>query len=120
MVHAPTGGFYRQQYGGTACRQGQAEGFLVPVYGPDSLARLRDLFEAHFLGAGTWNYRWRAEEISRLGDALAAIRYWACDGGTETPQPLQFDEQRLGDADEAWIPVLAPDGPGILVWYNSD
>jgi Family of unknown function (DUF6210) len=34
VVRAQTGVIYQQQYGGTACRQGQAEGFLVPVFGP--------------------------------------------------------------------------------------
>ena len=42
VVRAQTGVFYKQQYGGTACRQGQVEGFLVPVYGPDSLTGLRE------------------------------------------------------------------------------
>jgi hypothetical protein len=33
---------------------------------------------------------------------------------------LQFDQGRMGEADEAWTLVLTPDGPGILVWFNSD
>ncbi len=37
MVGARTGDFYQQQYGGTACRQGQVEGFMVPVFGPDRM-----------------------------------------------------------------------------------
>lgn len=120
VVRAQTGVFYQQQYGGTACRQGQVEGFLVPVYGPDSLARLRELFEEHFRGAGTWNYRWRDEELASLRKLVQGICYWACDGLTEIPHALQPDEQQLSDADEAWIPVHTPDGPGVLVWFNSD
>ena len=120
VVRAQTGVFYQQQYGGTACRQGQVEGFLVPVHGPDSLARLRELFEGHFSGAGTWNYQWRDEELNSLRSAVQGICYWACDGLTETPHVLQLDEQQMRNADEAWIPVLTPDGPGILVWFNSD
>jgi hypothetical protein len=120
VVRAQTRVVYQQQYGGTACRQGQVEGFLVPVSGPDSLAQLRDLFEGHFRGAGTWNYQWRIEEVDRLRKAVAAICYWACNGETEVPHPLELDEQQLGEADEAWIPVLTPDGAGILVWSNSD
>jgi hypothetical protein len=120
VVHAETGVCYQQQYGGTACRQGQVEGFLVPVFGPDSLAQLRDLFECHFRGAGTWNYQWSTEEVNRLRKAVAGICYWACDGETEAPRPLQLDERQLSEADEAWIPVFTPDGSGILVWFNSD
>jgi hypothetical protein len=120
VVRAQTGVFYQQQYGGTACRHGQVEGFLVPVFGPDSLAGLRDLFEGHLLGAGTWNYQWRDDDLGNLRTLVRGICYWACDGVTETPHGLQLDEQQLSDADEAWIPVLTPDGPGVLVWFNSD
>jgi hypothetical protein len=120
VVRSRTGVFYQQQYGGTACRQGQVEGFLVPVSGPDALDRLRDLFEGHFRRAGTRNHRWRVEEVENLRKAVAGIRYWASDGETEAPHPLQLDEQQLSEADEAWIPVLTPDGSGILVWFNSD
>ncbi|WP_375256532.1 DUF6210 family protein [Streptomyces sp. PKU-EA00015] len=39
LVEARTYVFYRQEYGGHMCRQGQVEGFLVPVFGR---ARLRE------------------------------------------------------------------------------
>jgi hypothetical protein len=120
VVRAQTGVFYRQQYGGTACRQGVVEGFLVPVLGPASYVQLRELFEGHFGGAGTWNHRWRDKEIESLRQPVQGISYWACDALNATPHPLRLDEQHLSDADEAWIPVLTPDGPGILVWSNSD
>jgi hypothetical protein len=35
-------------------------------------------------------------------------------------KPLLLDESRLGELDEAWVPVLTPDGSGLLVWNNSD
>ena len=47
------------------------------------------------------------------------IRFWAGDTLNSMPHPLLLDEQHLGDADEAWVPVLTPDGPGVLVWPNS-
>ncbi|MFD9903267.1 DUF6210 family protein [Streptomyces sp. NPDC059063] len=31
-----------------------------------------------------------------------------------------MDETRVGEADEAWVPVVTPDGPGVPVWFNSD
>ncbi|MFB4318684.1 DUF6210 family protein [Actinomadura sp. 21ATH] len=120
IVEAPTGVVYQQQYGGTACRQGELEGFLVPVHGPGALDALRRLFEKHFRGAGTWNHAWRDEERRTLREAVEAIPYWACDGENEEPHPLRLDENRMPDADEAWVPVATPDGPGVLVWPNSD
>ncbi|MEV5707323.1 DUF6210 family protein [Actinoallomurus sp. NPDC052274] len=32
----------------------------------------------------------------------------------------EADDVRISEADEAWVPVRTPDGPGILVWCNSD
>jgi hypothetical protein len=116
IMRAPTGIIYEQQCGGTATRQLEAEGFLVPV-ADVALPALRALFEGTFHGTGTWNYRWPDAEISRLRDAVASIPYW-----TETGDRtfLRLDEPQLADADEAWIPVLTPDGPAILTWPNSD
>ncbi|MFJ9863314.1 DUF6210 family protein [Streptomyces sp. NPDC101165] len=33
-----------------------------------------------------------------------------------------LDEEltRLAEVDEAWVPVVTPDGPGVLVRENSD
>jgi hypothetical protein len=33
---------------------------------------------------------------------------------------LKLDESRIAEADEAWVPVLTPDGSGVLMWFNSD
>ncbi|MGM1060082.1 DUF6210 family protein [Saccharothrix sp. Mg75] len=41
-------------------------------------------------------------------------------GHDEEPHPLLLDGSRMSEADEAWVPVLTPDGPGVLVWSNSD
>lgn len=120
IVAAETGVCYQQQYGGTACRQGQVEGFLVPVAGADALDALRELFEKDFHGAGTRNHSWSDDERGRLRRIVAGIRYWACDGRAEEPHELRLDGSRMREADEAWVPVLTPDGPGVLVWFNSD
>lgn len=120
VVHAETGVVYQQQYGGTACRHGQVEGFLVPLSSPDELDALRDLFEKVFRGAGTRNYVWPDTERDRLRTTIEAIRYWACDGSTGEPHVLRLDETRMHELDEAWVPVITPDGPGMLVWFNSD
>ncbi|MGW0504358.1 DUF6210 family protein [Micromonospora sp. NPDC003241] len=120
VVEARTGVFYQHQYGGTACRQGQVQGFLVPVASADALDALRQLFEKDFRGAGTGNYSWPDEERNRLRQIIGGISYWACDGHSEKPHALRLDESRIREADEAWLPVITPDGPGVLVWLNSD
>ncbi|MFF7677589.1 DUF6210 family protein [Actinacidiphila glaucinigra] len=48
------------------------------------------------------------------------MRYWASDGTSEQPHALRLDESRIRDADEAWVPVITPDGAAVLVWFNSD
>ncbi|MCX2949336.1 DUF6210 family protein [Lentzea sp. NEAU-D7] len=120
VVEAKTGVVYQQQYGGTACWLGQVEGFLVPLSGPEGLRALRELFERDLRGAGAWGRDWSDAERGRLREIVAMIGYWACDGSEEEPSVLRLDESRMRDADEAWIPVITPDGPGVLLWCNSD
>ncbi|MFI6514633.1 DUF6210 family protein [Spirillospora sp. NPDC050679] len=120
IVEAGTGVVYQHQYGGTANRQGEAEGFLVPLSGRAALAALRDLFEKRFRGAGTWGLSWPEAERERLRGIVESVSYWSCDGRNEKPYPLRLDESRATETDEAWVPVLTPDGPGTLVWHNSD
>jgi hypothetical protein len=57
LVEQPTGVSYRHQYGGTACREGTREGYLVPVFSRNGFTRLRELFEGTLQGAvpGTTN-----------------------------------------------------------------
>ncbi|MFF4950363.1 DUF6210 family protein [Streptomyces chattanoogensis] len=120
VVKAATGVIYQQQYGGTACRQGQLEGYLVPVFGPDAMDALREMFEKDFRGAGTRNHIWTPTELIRLREIIDGVTFWASDGQTEQPHPLRLDEDQITSADEAWIPVISPDGPGVLMWFNSD
>lgn len=116
IVRAATGITYEQQCGGTATRLLEAEGFLVPV-SDIALPALRALFEGTFHRTGTWNHRWQPAELARLRDAVATIPYWP---DSDERTFLRLDESLLADADEAWIPVLTPDGPAILTWPNSD
>lgn len=90
--------------------------------GPEALASLRHLFEVELRGAGTWDHTWpeRKGEREALRASVGGIRFWSSDGVCEEPHFLQLDESRIREADEAWLPVLTPDGPGILVWNNSD
>jgi hypothetical protein len=120
VIAHPTGIEYQQQYGGTACRQGTVEGYLVPVWAPDELAILRRVFEGHLKGAGSWSQRftWPPKELTTVIEAVERITFWPSDHGA--PERLRFDHDRLADLDEAWVPVVTSDGSGVLVWANSD
>ncbi|WP_285631085.1 DUF6210 family protein [Lentzea sp. NBRC 102530] len=121
VVEAPTGVVYENQYGGTACRHGHVEGFLVPVNGLGALDVLRPLFEKDLRGAGARGHEWTDAELTKLRDAVGRLIYWACAlSEDEVPTTPLLDESRLREADEAWLPVITADGPGILVWCNSD
>ncbi|MFC9973432.1 DUF6210 family protein [Spirillospora sp. NPDC127200] len=76
------------------------------------------LFEKRFRGAGRWGLPWPEAERERLREIVESVSCWSCD---EKPYPpLRLDESRAAETDEAWVPVLTPDGPGTLVWPNSD
>ncbi|MFD0262307.1 DUF6210 family protein [Kitasatospora indigofera] len=83
-------------------------------------SNLVELFEKHFGGSVTRNYEWPDDGRGRLRETSAALRYWACNGTTEEPHALRLGESRIHETDEAWISVITPDGPGVLVWFNSD
>lgn len=119
VVEAPTGVFYQQEYGGTSRRQGQAEGYLVPMsMESGAIDALASVF-APFRGGGAGGHVWAGAELDALRAAVGAVQFWSCDGAAETPHLLRLDESRLAEADDEWLPVLTPDGPGRLVWSVS-
>lgn len=123
VVHWATGVTYEHQFGGTACRQGRVEGYLVPVVLGDARTAFDDLFLRRFGGSGIWRAERRlldADVVKTLTDAVASVAFWKSVPDEVTPHALRLDESRLLDADEAWLPVLTPDGPGDLLWGNSD
>ncbi|MFG2627737.1 DUF6210 family protein [Streptomyces sp. NPDC048473] len=77
---------------------------------PDELGALRRLFERYFRGAGTWNRPWAPDERDALRGAVGEIRYWSSDGVDDQPHELRWDESRLDETDEAWVPVSPPTG----------
>jgi hypothetical protein len=120
VMRWPTGVFYQHQYGGTACRQGELEGYLVPVNGTQA----RPVFDAVFVSTlrrvGSWGRRLEPELLDEVRRAVGSIRFWPDAQGSPTHQQLQVDESALDELDEGWIPVLTSDGPGVLLWPNSD
>lgn len=121
VVHYPTGVTYGHQYGGTACRWGRVEGFLVPVQSDEARSRFDELFLHQLHGTGLWGGSKAPDDalVKHLSDAVALIRYWDANEAT-TPSPLSLDVARAKEIDEGWLPVITADGPGILIWPNSD
>jgi hypothetical protein len=125
IVRAPTGVFYEQQYGGTATLLNHVEGYLVPVKGDQALAELRAIFERDLRGSGAGGHSWPDGLLLRLRNAVGKVAFWDSPHTSEgldfsTPQALEVDGKYLRELDEAWIPVITPDGPGVLIWANSD
>ncbi|MFC8722368.1 DUF6210 family protein [Kitasatospora sp. NPDC057198] len=121
IVAAPTGVLYQNQGGGYSCRQYEQEGYLIPVPGTDLTGELEQVFVEELRGRGTYGLEWPPELLARLRAAVADIHlYGSANRDDPWPAPLVLDESRLAEADEAWVPVLTPDGPGVLVWENSD
>lgn len=131
VIAAETAVIYQHQYGGTACMQGQVEGYLLPVHGvpagdcDEAVAMLLEIFEHDLGGAGWRGGALPGQLMTRLRGAVEKIAVeesgqTAGDLLSREQKPLLLDESRLGELDEAWVPVVTPDGPGLLVWNNSD
>ena len=132
IVDAPTGVFYANQCGGTACEQREREGYYVPLSSTPmasdeprlGAAELSAAFHGRG-GACHWDMatdgrKLTPDRLTRLTAAVARIPSWSVDG-QNTRQPLRLDDKRLGELAEAWVPVLLPAGErAILVWGNCD
>ncbi|MBD0695118.1 DUF6210 family protein [Streptomyces sp. CBMA123] len=121
IVAAPTGVVYQNQCGGHACAQYEQEGYLVPLYGANLDEDLNAIFVGELKGWGMRGQEWPAGMLDRLRAAVDALGiYGSGRHDVSSPPSLVLDESRLSEAAEAWIPVITPDGPGVLVWENSD
>jgi len=120
LVHASTGVTYTNQTGGVACRPRQIEGYDVPVFDQGAYDSLRSIFEVTLGGSGTYRgVAWEGTVLDDLSQAVTRVRMDSSAGGP-CEVPLVLDESRLLEIDEAWVPITTPDGPGILIWENSD
>ncbi|MGW2839898.1 DUF6210 family protein [Streptomyces sp. NPDC001493] len=121
VVAAETGVVYQNQCGGTACLQFTQEGYLLPLFGTDVAKDISEFFVVEFEGSGARGCDWPPHLLDRLRTAVSELHvYGSANRDDVWPAPLVLDESRLAETDEAWVPVLTPDGPGILVWLNSD
>ncbi|MFD6491397.1 DUF6210 family protein [Streptomyces sp. NPDC060188] len=121
VVAARTGVIYQTQGGGYGCIPYEQEGYLLPFYVPGADAGLHDLFVGALKGCGSRRLDWPRSLLDRLRGEVADLHIWGAANQDDVhPAPLVLDESRLAETDEAWVPVLTPDGPGYLVWQNSD
>lgn len=129
LVEAETGIEYHSQYGGSLCCQGSIEGYLRPLE-LSQLSELRSIFEVELGGTGTHQgaMNWPTELLTRLERAVESISF-ECSHVAENLEEqkvpltwqvasLSLDPSRI--VDEAWLSVLSSEGPGVLVWSNSD
>lgn len=130
IVAAKTGVIYASQCAGVGCDQREQEGYYVP------LGRLK--LDAGLDAIDTWDltlpfHEARGCDWTRVGDrmppeclaalesAVAVVPFWTTTlGKPEERGSLRLDRTRLAEVAEAWVPVVTPDGPGILVWENCD
>lgn len=122
MVAAPTGVTYAHQCGGVAADLREVEGFAVPLGGTEAAGPLHAFFPCVQEAAPPHGERWSEEQIARLRAIIGAIPFWHTNrhGQRDSCGFLALDMTRLDNLTEAWIPVLTPYGPGILVCDNSD
>ena len=130
VVAAPTGVVHEQQCAGVATHLRELEGYLVPVGGLKLRADAGRIDAEEFTAvfhdrrACVWGEagdRLPAERHAQLRDLVGSVPFWTYDeGGGEVRAPLELDDSRPGELAEAWVPVLTPDGPGVLMWNNCD
>lgn len=137
IVAHPTGVWYEHQCAGTETDLRSVEGYFVPLGGlrsvpdegmfdPDQLTEVFHKGNACVSGGRPWNLPPNTpllpqDRLQRLRALVEAIPYWTRDASDEDQRLcLRLDESRLGEVVEAWVPVVTPDGPGVLVWENCD
>lgn len=120
ICEAQTGVRYTNQTSGVRCLPRTAEGYYVPVFDARALAELRAVFEDDLQEQGALGGPEVLNPyVERIRGAVSLVRMDSSTGGPSEAR-LKLDDSRLAEADEAWIPVITADGPGVLIWENSD
>ncbi len=137
IVFAETGVVYGTQCGGTATTGRWAEGYLVPVGGArfdterdsgrgwDDTAAFTRVFHGPrdrcpFQASG---HELSESALRSLTELVSDIAFWVTPGPQSSEDErlnLRVDVDRLDELVEAWVPVVTPRGPGVLIWDNCD
>ena len=129
IVQRETGVAYGTQCEGIRTDERYTEGFFVPISGsmfdPEegriNAETLRSAFHVEDLCLHATDTFDPADYAGLLRHVVSKIPFWYMDAQGETQRvQLEVDASRLHEAAEAWVPVLTPQGPGILVWPNCD
>ncbi len=129
IIHSPTRVAYATQCGGVANDQRIIEGYLIPLNGsafdePEPLSRTE--FTSIFHRGRKCIYTWTGEalpsaRLTELDNLIQKIPYWINRSVNESSRAhINLDYSRLNELCEGWVPVITPDGPGILVFDNCD
>lgn len=126
VIRHPTGVVYINQSAGVACQQRMEEGYLVMLHDtahdpnkpPTNNKQLIGVFHQN----GACMYPWYGENLPEdrihwLHRLVRQISWWSYTNGLGH---LELDLTRRDAIAEAWIPVLTPDGPGVLLYQNCD
>lgn len=126
VIRHATSVVYVNQSAGLARQQRLVEGYLMmlgravfevsepPTTGRELTAVFHDGEACRWEWTGDKVPENRMERLSRL---VRQIAYWSYEHGRGQ---LQLDLARKDEIAEAWIPVLTPDGPGVLMHQNCD
>ena len=67
---------------------------------------------------------WSQIQIAELGEIVSFVACWLTNEDESEKNDarlfLSFDEKRLAECTEGWIPVHSPYGSGILIFDNCD
>jgi len=134
IVQHPTGVLYEQHCAGIETDLRAVEGYFVLLggcrYGPDQgmtgFEELRAPFHKMrgcLFGDRPYGRPGQAlppDRLAKLKLAVESITCWDSRDRArgEEHTHLLLDESRVGELVEAWVPVITPDGPGILIWPN--
>lgn len=130
IVEHPTGVVYGHQCAGTATDQRYVEGYYVPLGGPrfdvdnGPLGSLD--FTAPFHRGTRCTHGWGThllpqDRLSMLTSYVEEIPYWRhTNRDNYIRDRVRIDVDRVAQICEAWVPVITPEGKGILVWANCD
>jgi hypothetical protein len=130
IVKATTGVVYGNECDGLSADLRKQEGFLVPVHSVDVRSdgdelnverALRAFFEDEFKGHPYDRELWTPVRTDRLAELVSRVPMWRTSEHLERDDRLYLalDRDQLEEATEAWVPVLTPHGPGVLVFENS-
>ncbi len=131
LVRYPTGVAYTNQSAGVACQQRSVEGYLVllgrAAFEVDDRPVETDELIGVFHDGEACMWPWTGDDVPEervkwLARLVARIPYWAHEAGNPlgVRAPLELDLERRDEIAEAWIPVITPDGPGVLIHSNCD